>query len=397
MLKNAGKLRIARAICANPQIVKAKPSINWFFCQYLRKFKVLDVGGKLVLHSHLPPLNSKAYSRFVKEHLLIKSPRFSHAQVGITNACPQRCEYCYNKDRTGVVMDSETIFDVIRDLKQAGVFWIGLTGGEPLLNKDVASFVEAIGDDCASKIFTTGCGLTNQLAVDLKNAGLMYATVSLDDWREAEHDRVRNYQGAFRTALRAIEQFKGLGTIHVSVSAVLSREMLEQDRVEQFLEFLRGLEIHEAWLSEAKPSVQAYWNKDILITDEQRRKLIALQDRLNSKGGMTINYLSHFEDAGHFGCTAGHKMVYVDAFGEVSPCVFIPMTFGNVQNNPLAEILDRMRSHFPSENTCFINKNYEAVQRHFRGKAPLDRQDSLKVLDEVEFGQLAKFFELQYK
>ena len=397
MVKTAGKLRIARAICANPQIVKAKPSVNWFFCQYLRKFKVIDVGGKLVIHSHLPPLNSRAYSRFVNQHLLTNSFHFSHAQVGITNACPQRCEYCYNKDRSGVVMDSETILDVIRDLKQAGVFWIGLTGGEPLLNKDVVDFVEAIGDDCASKLFTTGCGLTKQLALDLKNAGLSYATVSLDDWRETEHDRVRNYKGAFRTALRAIEQFKVIGNIHVSVSAVLSREMLEQDRVEQFLEFLRGLEIHEAWLSEAKPSVQAYWNKDLLITDEQRRKLIALQDRLNSKGGMTVNYLSHFESAGHFGCTAGHKMIYVDTFGEVSPCVFIPMTFGNVQNTPLSEILDRMRTHFPSENTCFINKNYETIQRHYKGKAPIDREESLKVLDEVEFGPLAKFFELQYK
>ncbi len=397
MLKNAGKLRIARAICANPQIVKARPSVNWFFCQYLRKFKVIDVGGNLVIHSHLPPLNSKAYSRFVNEHLLAKSIRFSHAQVGITNACPQRCEYCYNKDRSGHVMDTDTILRVIRDLKQSGVFWIGLTGGEPLLDRHVANIVEAIGDDCASKLFTTGCGLTNELAIDLKNAGLLYATVSLDHWREAEHDRVRNYKGAFRSALRAIELFKGVGNIHVSVSAVLSKEMLKQDGVEEFLQFLRSLEIHEAWLSEAKPSVQAYWNRDLVITDEERRKLIALQDRLNSKGGMTINYLSHFEDAGHFGCTAGHKMVYVDAFGEVSPCVFIPMTFGNVQQRPLPEILDGMRAHFPSENTCFINKNYEVVQRHFQAKAPLDEKESSKVLDEIEFGPLAKFFELQYK
>jgi MoaA/NifB/PqqE/SkfB family radical SAM enzyme len=191
--------------------------------------------------------------------------------------------------------------------------------------------------------------------------------------------------------------FKGVGNIHVSVSAVLSREMLRQHRVEEFLAFLKGLEIHEAWLSETKPSVQAYWNKELIITDEERTELIALQDRLNKEGGMTINYLSHFEDASHFGCTAGHKMVYVDAFGEVSPCVFIPMTFGNVQQRPLKDILASMRRHFPSEHKCFINKNYETIQRHFRGLAPIRTIESLKILNEIDFGPLARFFQLQYR
>lgn len=392
----AGKLRLAKALCSNPQIVKAKPSVNWFLCQYLRKFTVINVGGNLVLHSHLPPLNSKAYRRFVNEHLLVKSAGLSHAQIGVTNACPQDCEYCYNKGRMGDVMDTETILGVIRDLKRMGVFWIGITGGEPLLNRDITKIVESIGDDCASKLFTTGCGLTKDLAEDLKQSGLLYVTVSLDHWIEQEHDRARNYKGAFKIALRAIEMFRNVGDIHVSVSAVLSKELLKQEGVEEFLHFLERLGIHEAWLSEAKPSVQAYWNRNLLITEKERLELIALQDQYNKKGGMTVNYLSHFEDAQHFGCTAGHKMIYVDAFGEVSPCVFIPMTFGNVQERSVSEIVGDMRKHFPSENRCFINTNYEVVQRHFEGKSPIGKDESLKILDEVEFGQLGRFFQLQY-
>ena len=396
MTKNASTLRVAATLCSKPQIVLAKPSVNWFLCQYLRKFRVVEVGGNLVLHSHLPPLNSKAYSRFINEHLLSRTVRYSHAQVGVTNACPQRCDYCYNKDRRGTPMETETILEVIRTLKESGVLWLGLTGGEPLLNKDLATIIESIGDECTSKLFTTGCGLTTELAHDLRNAGLVYVTVSLDDWREEEHDRIRKYKGAYRAALRAIELFKALGGIHVSVSSVLSKEMLRDRRVEELLNFLRGLEVHEAWLSEAKPSVQSSWKKEYVITDEERSELIALQDRLNQRGGMTVNYLSHFEDATHFGCTAGHKMVYVDAFGEVSPCVFIPMSFGNVQERPLKEILASMQSRFPSERTCFINKNYATLQKHYSGSAPIKAGESLKALGEIEFGPLAKFFKLQY-
>jgi MoaA/NifB/PqqE/SkfB family radical SAM enzyme len=225
----------------------------------------------------------------------------------------------------------------------------------------------------------------------------MYVTVSLDHWEPEKHDAVRKYKGAFQTALRAIETFLGLGGIHVSVSAVLSKEMLKLDAVEEFLRFLKGLEIHEAWLSETKPSVQAYWNKNLLITEQERQSLIALQDRYNEQGGMTVNYLSHFEDAKHFGCTAGHKMVYVDAFGEVSPCVFIPMTFGNVRARSIREIVGDMREHFPSESECFINRNYEIVQKHFEGTSPIEKEASLKIMEEVKFGPLARFFTLQYK
>ena len=125
--------------------------------------------------------------------------------------------------------------------------------------------------------------------------------------------------------------------------------------------------------------------------------LIALQDRYNKQGGMTVNYLSHFEDARHFGCTAGHKMVYVDTFGEVSPCVFIPMTFGNVQERSIRDILGNMRAQFPSESTCFINKNYEVVQKYCTGSLPIKKEESAKIMQEVEFVPLAKFFELQYR
>jgi MoaA/NifB/PqqE/SkfB family radical SAM enzyme len=397
MTNTVGNLKVLKAILANPQIIKAKPSVNMFFCNYLRKFKVMDVGGNLILHSHLPPLNSKAYSRFIKEHLLVKATGPSHAQIGITNACPQDCEYCYNKNRTGKIMDKETIKRIIKDLKEIGVFWIGLTGGEPLLNKDILEIVETIGDNCASKLFTTGCTLTKQLAIDLKNAGLFSVSVSLDHWKESEHDKIRRYKGAFRTALDAIEIFKNVDGMHVSVSGVLSKEMLKRDLVEEYLQFLQELGIHEVWLSETKPSVAAYWKKELVVTEEERMMLIMLQDHYNKQGKITINYLGHFEDAQHFGCTAGNKMVYVDAFGEVSPCVFIPMTFGNAKEKSIKEIYGEMRARFPIENSCFMNKNFEKLQSSSSNHMTIGKEESIRIMEGIEFGPLPKFFQLQYR
>jgi MoaA/NifB/PqqE/SkfB family radical SAM enzyme len=389
-------LPLARIVSSNLQMLQVQPSTLKFLSDYMSKFRIQKVGDNLILHSHLPPLNSRAYSRFVNEHLLSRTSGPSHAQIGVTNACPQRCAYCYNRNRQGKPMDKDTILKTARELKRMGMVWLGLTGGEPLLNNDLAEIVSEVSGDCAVKLFTTGCTLTREKAIQLKQAGLFSVSVSLDHWLEEKHDEGRRYQGAFQQALRGIRIFQEVGGIQVGVSAVLSREMIVNDRVEEFLHFLEGLGVHEAWLSEVKPSLEAYCDDTLIITEEDRLKLVKLQDVCNSRGKMTVNYLGHFEGKECFGCNAGNKMVYVDAFGDVSPCVFTPMSFGNVMASSVSEIFAEMKARFPSEDGCFINKNYRLLQRYSAGRHTLDKADTLKMLEEVHFGGLSKFNQLYY-
>jgi len=392
------KIDLIRAVLSNPQMIKLSPSLNWFFARYIMKFPAVTVGDHVVVHSHLPPLNSRAYTRFINEQLLPRNEGPSHAQIGLTNACPQNCEYCYNKNRTGETMDKDTIKKVIRDLKEMGVVWMGLTGGEPLLNKDIVEITGSISEDCAVKLFTTGCTLTKSLASDLKAAGLFSVCVSLDHYLEEEHDRRRRYNGAFKQALKALDIFKNIDGIHVGVSAVFSREMIRNDQAEEFLHFVTELGIHEVWLSEVKPSVEAFWDVDLVITEEDRLKLMQVQDRYNRAGKITVNYLGHFEGKEYFGCNAGCKMVYIDAFGEVSPCVFTPMTFGNVSNTPIKDIFSEMKAHFRlSHADCFINNNYKLLQKYSGGQAILSKENAIKMMEEVSFGPPAKFGQLYYR
>lgn len=358
----------------------------------MQKFNLVKAGGRLVLHSHLPAINSPAFSRFISEHLLARAEGPTHAQIGLTNACPQNCDYCYNKSRSGQIMDKDTIKRVIKDLKDMGVIWLGLTGGEPLLNKDIVEIVDSIGDGCAIKMFTGGYNLTSQLASDLKKAGLFYVSVSLDHWQAQEHDKGRGCQGSFETALRAINIFNDIGGIHVGVSTVLSRSMLNSGQAEEFMGFLIKLGIHEAWLSETKPAIKPLWDQDVIITEEERHGLIRLQDRYNKQGKITVNYLGHFESGDNFGCNAGHKMVYIDAFGEVSPCVFAPITFGNVSEESVQSIFEKMKESFQPHSCCFVNTNYQLFDRYFKGQYPIGEEDTIKIMKEARFGEMPEFF-----
>ncbi len=391
MARPAGKIAVLKALASNPRILKARPRTLRFLHRYMGGFRIQRAGRNLILHSHLPPLNSRAYGRFVAEHLVARSEGPSHAQIGLTDRCPQNCAYCYNRGRKGAPMDKATILRVIRELRELGVFWLGFTGGEPLLNSDIVGLTEAASHDCAVKLFTTGCGLTPGLAAGLRDAGLFSVSVSLDHWEEKEHDRSRGYTGAFRAAMRAINTFRAAGGIQVGVSAVLSKDMLRPERIEAFMGFLDGLGIDEAWLSEAKPSVPALWSDDLLITEEERRGLTALQDRRNRRNGMTVNYLGHFEGADRFGCNAGRKMVYVDAYGEVGPCVFAPMTFGNVRNAPLREICGDMAGHFRPGSACFMNENYRLFRERSSPGLPLPREEAVALLKAARFGPSPKF------
>ncbi len=381
---------LAGCLVRNPAMLRAKPSLNIALLRYMEKFRVRRVGGHTVLHSHLPPLNSRAYGRFVREHLLGGSRGPSHAQIGLTDACPQRCGFCYNKGRRGVAMDVPTIRRAIADLKAMGVFWLGLTGGEPLLQREIVGLTAEASTDCAVKLFTTGSGLTPALASELRQAGLFSASVSLDHWTAEKHDAGRATPGAFRTALRAVEIFRAAG-IHTGVSAVLSADMIRQGQVEPYLEFLQGLDIQEAWLSEMKPSAQAPDDPAGLITPDERRSLEQMQDRWNKSGGMTVNYLGHFEGPDHFGCNAGTKMIYIDAFGEVSPCVFAPMSFGNVREKPLAEIWSAMRERFAPGSSCFVIDSHRLLRKRVDGRLPLPPETSHELMNDVRFGAPARF------
>lgn len=388
----ARQREVLRAVLGQPGALRMRPGVALFFLRYMRKFRVRNVGGNIIVHSHLPPLNSAAYGRFIRDHLRGRIDGPSHAQVAATNACPQSCAFCYNRDRTGQALDTAAILRVIRELRESGVFWLGLTGGEPLLQKDLVRIVEAGADGCAVKLFTTGTGITAGRARELSQAGLFSVSVSLDSSDEEIHDAGRGYRGAFREALRAIDVFLATPGLDVGVSAVLSREMIRNNGTERFIEFLAGLGIHEAWLSEVKPASAPFWNEDRLITEEDRRSLVRLQDRVNRRPGMTVNYLGHFEGRENFGCTAGCKMVYIDAFGEVSPCVFTPMTFGNVSERPLGEILAGMRRAFRLSDSCFIRGSYRLLERLSSRGLPLDRASSDEVVAEARFGPAGRYF-----
>ncbi|NPA62991.1 MAG: GTP 3',8-cyclase MoaA [Methanococci archaeon] len=105
-------------------------------------------------------------------------------RVSITNKCNLKCFYCHqegHQSNNNRFMTAEEIGKIVRTSTKFGVKKIKISGGEPLLRKDVCNIVENIKDERIKDISLTTNGiLLENLAENLKNSGLDRVNVSLD-------------------------------------------------------------------------------------------------------------------------------------------------------------------------------------------------------------------------
>jgi MoaA/NifB/PqqE/SkfB family radical SAM enzyme len=64
---------------------------------------------------------------------------------------------------------------------------------------------------------------------------------------------------------------------------------------------------------------------------------------------------------------SGHAYFYISPYGDVMPCCFIPLTFGNIRDEPLKMILERMWGHSMFCES-WVNKECPMLSKEFRAK-----------------------------
>ena len=132
----------------------------------------------------------------------------------ITRRCNLKCLHCYAHARN-IPFDNElTTMEgkkLIDDLAGFGVPVLLISGGEPLVRKDLPELAAyAVEKGMRAVISTNGTLITPQMAGTLKKIGLSYVGISLDGMEEI-NDRFRGVKGAFRSALKGIENCKKAG------------------------------------------------------------------------------------------------------------------------------------------------------------------------------------------
>ncbi|MGB5992975.1 MAG: 12,18-didecarboxysiroheme deacetylase [Desulfobacterales bacterium] len=132
----------------------------------------------------------------------------------VTRRCNLKCVHCYANAKN-IAFDNELSTSegkiLIDDLVEFGVPVMLFSGGEPLVRKDLPELAAyAVKKGMRAVISTNGTLITPQIARTLKDIGLSYVGISLDGMEDI-NDRFRGVKGAFRLALKGIENCKKAG------------------------------------------------------------------------------------------------------------------------------------------------------------------------------------------
>jgi pyrroloquinoline quinone biosynthesis protein E len=264
--------------------------------------------------------------------------------------CPLRCPYCSNPLDVGAEkyrreLGTEDWIRTFREARELGVLQLALTGGEPMLRRDLAELCAGARDaGLYSSLITAGTLFTRERAEALRAAGLDHVQVSIQSPDEADNDRIAGNR-SFAKKIAAARLARELG-FPLTINCVLHRQNL--DRIDDVLELALDLGAQRLELANTQYYGWAAANQDALLPSwEQLRRGEEAVRRFRERVGPTVEVLwvlpDLFEELPK-PCMGGwgRGTIVIAPNGDAMPCQAassIPgLEFANVRERTLAWI-----------------------------------------------------------
>ncbi len=283
----------------------------------------------------------------------------------ITRRCNLRCVHCRSSSALEVKehpdFPTEEAFRVLDDIAGYAKPVVVLSGGEPLLRRDVFE-IARYGTDKGLRmcLATNGTLVTREVCENIKTSGIRIVSLSLDGSTEEVHDDFRNEKGAFKGILNATELFRENGIEFIINSSFTRRNQEEIPKIYKLAKELgatawymfmivptgRGEEIMNELISKEDYEEILNWHyrmekdeQDLLVrpTCAPHYYRIVLQ-KSKEEGGLFKRRTLKFSTGGSKGCIAGQVICLIDVDGNVLPCSYFPKAAGNLREQPFKEI-----------------------------------------------------------
>lgn len=196
-----------------------------------------------------------------------------YLRISLTDRCNLRCTYCMPEE--GIVlreksefMTSEEIIEIATTFVQMGVKKIRLTGGEPLIKKDIINILTQLAQLPIELTLTTNAILVDRYIETFKKIGIKSLNVSLDSLQSKRMNAIsrRDYFDRIMANIQLLLQSE----IAVKLNVVLMRGV-NDDEIIDFIEFTKNQKIDIRFI-EFMPFSGNQWN---------RSKTVSLQEILN--------------------------------------------------------------------------------------------------------------------
>ncbi len=227
----------------------------------------------------------------VNKYKDILSREFEYLRVSVTDRCNYRCSYCmpseiFNKDYSYIkqnkILSYEEIIQISTVLKKIGLAKIRITGGEPLLRKNIDKLIYKLKNEVGIKdvsMTTNGSLLTDKKLNELKASGLDSLTLSLDTLHSDKIAQINGTKKIFDLdkVLEGIgKYFNIVKTNTVVVKGINDIEVLD------IIDKMIGITSEVRFIEYMDVGESNNWNLDKVVPSSQLFKLI------NSKFSLSL-------------------------------------------------------------------------------------------------------------
>lgn len=275
----------------------------------------------------------------------------------ITKGCNMNCMHC------GSVCDTphpdelslQEAFELCDDLKELGVRWVTLSGGEPLLRPGWHRIAARLSrNGIVPNLITNGWLMTRDMAQLAKQSGVGTVAISFDGLRKT-HDKIRK-AGSFS---RCANAFRILKQNEQYCGAITTITKMNIDQLEEMRTFLVGMGVDSWQLQIGIPMGNMVHHKDQLIEPEQVERILdfcldtARRKQIMVYPADCLGYFTRKEElirylslgapraAAWNGCNAGKRSFGILHNGDIVGCTSIrdpEYIEGNVRERSLAEL-----------------------------------------------------------
>jgi len=263
--------------------------------------------------------------------------RIDYLRISITDKCNLKCVYCGSSKglkhfNNAEIMTDEEIVRFVRIAQKHGLRKVRITGGEPLLRKNITGLISHIKEIGINNLsLTTNGTMLAELAGDLKKAGLDRVNISLDTM-DAEKYRKITKGGDINRVWEAIGEAERVGLSPVKINIVPIRG-INDDEILSFASLAIEKDYHIRFIEFMPVASGGMWRREKCVTSDEIKELISSLGGLQSfkyKGeGPSRNYrikgavgvigiISPITD--HF-CSSCNRL-RLTSNGNIKPCLF---------------------------------------------------------------------------
>jgi len=258
----------------------------------------------------------------------------------LTRRCPLSCLHCYLPETRGRAkaageLNTAQWKDILEQLARAGALYLAFTGGEPLLRPDLPELCRRAKElHFDIRVFSTGLGLTAELAGELRAAGVSVFELSFYG-RPAIHDSITGLKGSFKSSLAAARLLKKSG-LKVKLKTPLMKLNAGQAAWLQKLARAEGFEISfDPVLVPANDG-----DRSALSQRLSGPELAEAVKRLGPAAAGPSYDLSPVPSSFPTDalCGAGRNVCAIGPGGELYSCLQVPVKLGDLKRRKFAEI-----------------------------------------------------------